>query len=59
MRKVAAPLKRSSRCPGSPRLTTLIFSRAALSASLSKVSAKPSNTPVNRSVKMIASAVAA
>ncbi|MNC65067.1 hypothetical protein D3C75_1153180 [compost metagenome] len=58
-RKVAAPLRRSSMCPSLARLTRLIFSRAALNASFNKVRAKPSSTPVSRSVKMIASAVAA
>ncbi|MNI88150.1 hypothetical protein D3C73_1454160 [compost metagenome] len=59
LRKVAAPVSRSSMCPGRSRLSRLIFRRAALSASFSSVRAKPSSTPVSRSVKMIASAVAA
>ncbi|MNE45243.1 hypothetical protein D3C80_1395180 [compost metagenome] len=58
-RNVAAPLNRSSMCPAFSRLTRLIFSRAALNASFSRVRAKPSSTPVSRSVKMMASAVAA
>ncbi|MNG34700.1 hypothetical protein D3C84_1212590 [compost metagenome] len=59
LRKVAAPTSRSSISPSWGRSIRLIFSREAFQASFARVRPKPISTPVSRSVKMIASAVAA
>ncbi|MNI91527.1 hypothetical protein D3C73_1492070 [compost metagenome] len=59
LRKVAAPTRRNSISPSCGRSIRLIFKREAFHASLAKVRPKPISTPVSRSVKMIARAVAA
>ncbi|MOA34710.1 hypothetical protein D3C78_1561040 [compost metagenome] len=59
LRKVAAPVRRNSISPSRGRSIRLIFKREAFSASFTSVRPKPINTPVSRSVKTMANAVAA
>ncbi|MNT70917.1 hypothetical protein D3C72_2093530 [compost metagenome] len=59
LRNVAAPTRRSSISPSCAKSIRLIFRREAFNASFTRVKPKPTSTPVSRSVKMIASAVAA